>query len=209
MKAFVVMWRTIRALYDELFLFVWLSLLWWAGTLLILPAAPVTLGLHKAANRVANYKRVDSSFFWESARQYIGRGWLLYAGNLLIFAGVIFNIWFYLNGRSSWAQVVGIAWIWILLFLLMASQYLFPLFWQQDHPSLKMVVRNALLLALRHPLYTFLLLLFQVLILVLSFVLVVPILLLTPALLALTMNVGLVGLLQEMGLAPPPPELPG
>ena len=33
MKAFTVMWRTIRALYEDLLLWVWLSVLWWIGGL--------------------------------------------------------------------------------------------------------------------------------------------------------------------------------
>lgn len=207
MKAFTVMGRTFKALYDELFLWVWLSVLWWVGTVLIVPAAPVTMGLHRAANRVANYKRVDTGFFYESARQYIGKGWLLYALNLLMFAGIMFNIIFYLNSPASWAQVVGIVWVWALILLSMASQYFFPLFWQQEEQSIKLVLRNALLLALRHPLYTFLLLLFQIVLLVVSFFTVLPIFLLTPAAVVVAANFGLVGLLQEMGLAPQPPEL--
>ena len=40
MKAFTVMGRTIKAVYEELFLCVYLSLLWWLGTVLIVTAAP-------------------------------------------------------------------------------------------------------------------------------------------------------------------------
>jgi uncharacterized membrane protein YesL len=207
MKAFLVMGRSLKALYDELFLWVWLSVLWWVGTVLIIPAAPVMLGLHMAANRVANYKRVDSGFFYESARRYIGRGWLLYALNLLMLVGVLFNIYFYLNSTAAWAQIVGIIWIWVLLLLLMASQYFFPLFWQQDQPTIGMILRNAFLLSIRYPLYTFLMLIFQILLLVISLVTVLPIFLLMPAAIVVTANFSLVGALQEMGLAPQPPEV--
>jgi uncharacterized membrane protein YesL len=207
MKAFLVMGRSLKALYDELFLWVWLSVLWWVGTVLIIPAAPVMLGLHMAANRVANYKRVDSGFFYDSARQYIGRGWLLYALNLLMLAGVLFNIYFYLNSTAAWAQIVGIVWIWVLMLLSMASQYFFPLFWQQDQPTIGMILRNAFLLSIRYPLYTFLMLIFQILLLVISIVTVLPIFLLMPAAIVVTANFSLVGALQEMGLAPQPPEV--
>lgn len=205
MKAFLVMGRSLKALYDELFLWVWLSVLWWIGTVLILPAAPVMVGLHMAANRVANYKRVDSGFFYESARQYIGKGWLLYLLNLLMVAGVIFNVVFYFNNTAAWAQIVGIIWIWVLLLLVMANQYFFPLFWQQDEPSIKMILRNAFLLSIRYPLYTFLMLIFQILLIVISFVTVLPIFLLMPAAVVVSANFALVGALQEMGLAPQPP----
>jgi hypothetical protein len=82
----------------------------------------------------------------------------------------------------------------------------FRSFFQQDEPSVKLALRNAALLALRFPLYSFLLAVFQVLLVTLSFVLVLPLVILAPAMLALSGELGLVGMLQEMGLAPPPPE---
>ena len=42
MKAFTIMGRTLKAAWDELFLCVFMSVVWWVGTILILPAAPVT-----------------------------------------------------------------------------------------------------------------------------------------------------------------------
>ena len=87
----------------------------------------------------------------------------------------------------------------------MMMQYLFPLFWQQDEPEFKLILRNGMLLALRYPLYTFLMLIFQIIIIVLSVVLTLPLLLLMPALVGLAANFALVGVLQEMGLAPQPP----
>ncbi|MEZ4657788.1 MAG: hypothetical protein R2911_09460 [Caldilineaceae bacterium] len=207
MKAFTVMGRTIKAGYEELFLCVFLSLVWWAGTLLIVTAAPATLGLHKVTNRIANYKRVDSSFFWEAARSNIGRGWLLYLLHILIPVAVLFNVYFYISSPVTWMRIIAIAWLWIMLLIAMMMQYLFPLFWQQDEPDFKLILRNALLLALRYPLYTFLMLIFQILLFALSVALTLPLLLLMPALMGLAANFALVGVLQEMGLAEGPPEV--
>ncbi|NJN84249.1 MAG: hypothetical protein HC802_19530 [Caldilineaceae bacterium] len=207
MKAFTIMGRTFKAAYDELFLCVFLSLVWWLGTVLIVTAAPATVGLFNVTNRIANYKRADTSFFWESARQNIGRGWLLYAISLLGLGAILFNAIFYFNA-DGWLRAFGVFWVWLFVYCLMFSQYLFPLFWQQDEPDLKLVFRNAALLALRHPLYTFLMLLFQIFLFVLSVLLTLPVLLLMPAMVALAANFALTGLLQEMGLAPLPPETP-
>ena len=205
MKAFTVMWRTIKALYEDLLLWVWLSVLWWVGIFLVLPAGPVTAGIHNAANRVANYKRVDSAFFWEGALLTIGKSWLLLGTNILLVVGVVVNIQFYGNSEANWARIVSIIWVWILLIILMAGQYFFPLLWQQDEMSVKMVLRNSFILALRHPIYTFLMLLFQVVLIVVSVATVLPIFLLTPAAVVLAMNFGLAGLLQELDLVPEPP----
>ena len=206
MKAFVVMGRTLKAAYDELFLCVFLSIMWWIGTILILPAAPATAGLHYVANRIANYKRVDTSFFWEGARMYIGRGWLLYLINLLLPVIILTSIVFYL-GTTGWLRVFGFICIWLFILALMIGQYYFPLFWQQDEPNIKLVLRNAVLLALQHPLYTFLMLLFQILLLGISIAITLPLFLLAPALIALSANFALTGMLQEVGLAPQPPQV--
>ena len=50
---------------------------------------------------------------------------------------------------------------------------------------------------------------FQVLLIALSFTLVVPVVLLMPGMVALSQNFALVGLLQDMDLAPQPPEMSG
>jgi uncharacterized membrane protein YesL len=205
MKAFVVMGRTLKAVYDELFLCVFLSLIWWLGTVLIVTAAPATVGLQHVANRIANYKRVDNSFFWEGARSNIGRGWGLYLINLVVPIIIATSVFFYLS-TTGWLRILGFVCIWLFVFILMISQYYFPLFWQQDEPSVRLILRNAALLALQHPLYTLLMLLFQILIIVLSIAITLPVFLLLPAVIAISANFALTGMLQDVGLAPQPPQ---
>ena len=187
------------------FLCVFLSLMWWLGTILIVPAAPATVGLHHVANRIANYKRVDASFFWEAARSNIGRGWLLYLINLLVPFIIFTSIFFYLS-TTGWLRILGFVCIWLFIFVLMISQYYFPLFWQQDEPDIRLILRNAVLLALQHPLYTFLMLLFQLVLIGISVAITLPLFLLAPALIAVSANFALTGMLQEVGLAPLPPQ---
>lgn len=207
MKAFVVMGRTFKATYDELFLCVFLSVAWWIGTVLVIPAAPVTAGIQRVANRMANYKRVDSSFFWEGARSQIGHSWLMFLINLLAPLMMAINAWFYFQ-LEGWAQLAGILFVWLLLIALMIGQFVFPFFWQQDEPNIKLALRNATVLAMRNPVFTFLLLFFQVLLLLLSTAITLPLILLAPAMIAIAANFGLAALLQEMGLAPEPPVTP-
>jgi hypothetical protein len=242
MKAFVVMGRVLKAAYEDLFLCVFLSMIWWAcpvilllligaigqyagGILETLPTTSglaglvlivliilivqprVTMGVQHVANRIANYKRADSGFFWDGTRQHKRQGYILFLISLLLPVAIGFNIWFYWNSQG-WLQLIGVVWLWLFLFSLMAGQYFFPLFWQQDEPNIRLALRNSILLTLQNPLYSFLMLLFQLILLAISIALTLPLLVLAPALLALTNNFALVGLLQEMGLAPQPPETP-
>lgn len=206
MKAFVVMGRVLKATYEELFLCVYMSLLWWLGHLLVVTAAPAMMGVNRVFNRPANYKRVDSSFFWEGARTEVWRGWVLYLIMLVVPAALAFNVWFYAQAQGA-LRLFAIFWIWLFFMSFLVTQYLFPLFWQQDEPSLRLTLRNAVILALRHPLYSLLMALFELVVLVLGVVLTLPLLILTPAMLALCGNFALAGILQEMDLAPQPPEI--
>lgn len=208
MKAFRIMGRVFKATYEELFLVVGLSVTWWIGTLLILTAPMTTAGVQNVANRIANYKRANFDFFWSGARSNIGRGVLLFL--LLVLAPPLlwFSIVFYFE-QQGWLVLFGVVMAWVLLLVLVGGQYFFPLYWQQTEPSLKLVLRNGMLLAIRHPVYSLLMLLFQLLLIVLSFALVVPVMLLLPGMIALSQNCALVGLLQEMDLAPQPPEMSG
>ncbi len=208
MKAFRVMGRTIKGAYDEFFLVVGLSLAFWAGTLLVVTAPMTWVGVNHVANRIANYRRAGFDFFWEGAKHAVGRGVLLWL--LLVAAPPIMatSVNFYLT-NGGWLLVPGFITVWLLALTVLAAQYFYPLFWQQTEPALGMILRNSFLLVVRHPLYTLLIFLFQVVLVILSIMLVVPVLLLLPGLLALSHNYALVGLLQEMDLAPPPPETSG
>ncbi|MFZ4847517.1 MAG: hypothetical protein ACOYL7_00100 [Caldilinea sp.] len=208
MKAFTIIGRTFKGAYEEFFLVVGLSVLFWIGTLLVVTAPMTWAGMHHVANRMANYKRVEFGFFWEGARQHIGRGVLL--ALLLVFAPIAMTISinFYLSG-GGWLVVPGFITLWLLLLSVLAAQYFYPLFWQQNEPTVPLLLRNSFLLVIRHPLYSVLMLIFQLLLAVVSIVLVVPVLLILPGLLVLSHNYALVGLLQEMDLAPQPPQMSG
>lgn len=206
MRAFSMMWRVLKFAWDELFTLVAISVLWWAGVALIVTAAPATLGLNAVTNRIANYKRSGTEFFWSEAKRYPGKAWLLFGSMLVALVLILFNLWFYANAEGWW-RYISVAWFWVLLFYLMGAQYLFPLLCQQDAPEIRMALRNAAVLSLRAPLYALLALLFHLVLTLICFALLAPIILLWPGLMAMSVNTFMVGLLQEMGLADQPPVL--
>ena len=198
------MGRTFKGAYDEFFLILIVSLLWWVGTLLIVTAPLAMAGLQQVGNRIANYRRVDLSFFCEGARARIGASIVLWLVLVIVPALFWLSVSFYFE-RGGWLLLLGTLLFWALVFLVMSAQYFFPLLWQQSDPGLGVLLRNSAVLAGRHPLYSLLMVLFQAGLIVFSVVLVLPLVVL-PGLIALAQNYALVGLLQEMGLAPQPPE---
>jgi uncharacterized membrane protein YesL len=208
MKAFRVMGRTFKSTYEELFLIIITSLLWWVGILLIVTAPFATMGIQTVANRIANYKRVNQSFFWDGARMQSRRGVVLFLLWLLTPPLMWFSIGFYLN-RQGWLTLLGIVLAWAMLIILMAGQYTYALLLQQSEPSLKLDLRNAIVLAFRHPLFSLIMLLLQLILTAVCSVLVIPLVFLLPGMLALAQNHALIALLQDMGLAPQPPVISG
>ena len=114
MKAFTIMWRVIKSAYEELFLCVGMSLLWWAGLFLVITGAPATMGIEHVANRLANYKRADSGFFWESARLHLRQGFFLFWLSVIVPPALAFNVWFYANSEG-WLRFISLVWLWVLL----------------------------------------------------------------------------------------------
>lgn len=206
MKSFQIMVRILKATWEELFLLVSASLVWWAGLLLVITAGPATMGLYGVTNRLANYKRSGLEFFWSNARRAIGRSWALFAIIVTVLLLILFNIWFY-GASSGWLRSISVAWWWVLVLFFLVAQYLFPLLNQQTEPDVRQALRNAFVLAMRSPLYSLLSLLFQTVLVFVSVALVLPVLLLLPGVIALSANFMMAGLLEEMGLAEPPPTL--
>ncbi len=112
-----MMWRVLKALWDDLFVIVGVSVLWWAGAILIVTAGPATLGVNAVTNRIANYKRSGMEFFWSEAKRFPGKAWVLFGGTLIVLALIILNITFYFNAQG-WLRYLTVVWIWVLLFFL-------------------------------------------------------------------------------------------
>ena len=155
---------------------------------------------------MANYKRVDNSFFFDGGKSHIAKGWLLYALFLIAPIAVAFNVWFYFRVEGP-LRAFSLFWVWAFVTILMIAQYVFPLMWQQDEPNVWLAIRNAALLTARHPLYSLLMLIFELILLTLSTALTLPLLILAPSMLSLCGNLALVGLLQEMDMGPEPPVM--
>lgn len=193
-----------QSAYEELFLCVGMSLLWWAGLFLVVTGAPATMGIDMSptdrqtinGQTVVSFGKAHASI---CARVSFSSGFRslchphlpsMFGSMPIVKAGSVSSRW---SGFGFY--------YWLLI-----SQYLFPLFWQQDEPNIRLAFRNAALLTAKYPLYSLLLFLFQILLIFICVAVVLPLPLLLPAMIALAQNFGTLGLLQEMGLAPEPPE---
>jgi uncharacterized membrane protein YesL len=175
MRALSVTWRTIVSLYNELFLFIGLCLLWWLTggfmvaamvifglpflqvggpvwlvPLVAIPAGPATAALANAARRAARDIHVDRSFFWDGWKQYWKRALALNAISMVIFSLLILNLFFYL-GRAGLVQALAFLWAYLLVFWFSVQLYLFPVLIGLKEPTVLGALRTAVVFGLAKP----------------------------------------------------------
>ena len=198
MQAFHVVWRAIRDLYDDLFVFVPLSLLWWLCFLVIIPLPPAVAGLVYLANEIAHERRIEWRMAVEGARLFFWRSWVVFLVSVLGFLVVGMNIWFYLNQFTGLPQYLTILWLYLLIIWSAAQIYVYPLLIAMEKPRVLLIFRNALLLTLANPLFTVLLLVLFLALTVVSVAFPLLLILVLPGLLSLVSTRALVYLVERV-----------
>lgn len=151
----------------------------------VLPAGPATIGLYAVSFRIADGRAVKLADFFEGVRNHARVGIILttaaVAGLLLIF----FNVGFYLAVNNIFGGLMLGLWLYLLIAWLGVLVYAFPLVFLQEQPDLRLIARNAFLMALGRPIYTLATLVLMAIVFVASAYLIAPIVLFTVAFFAL------------------------
>lgn len=184
-KALSIAWRGVADSYNELFPIVGMNLIWFGLNILLallfspvlylavgfgvppelasiallilimIAPNPAAAGIHNYANQLVKEELVDFSLVWEGLRRYWAKALLLFTIGVLGLAMLVANAAFYLSNESQILKIVGVIWIYALYLWLSLQIYLLPLLVEQEVKSLKIVYRNAALLAIDNPLVTF------------------------------------------------------
>ena len=125
-----------------------ISILWVILIIPIILMSVTTMGMYHFTYLLVEQKDIKLIELFHGMKKYGARG-VLYAFSYLVFLLVLLvNIRFYLNItggiRMGGAILAGLA-FWIILFLLLVLQYLFPLLVRQNIPFKKLVLRSFLL----------------------------------------------------------------
>jgi len=161
--------RAFRDWWDELFLMVGVNLVVSLLALPIVTLFPALMGAYYVTYEKSHERRVEFDYFWQGFRQYFGKAWALGSINLIITVLLIVNILFYMQ-QPSWLFYLTILWIYLFILWLGVQIYVFPLAIEQEDKSVKLIYRNAALLAMGRPLRTFIVALFLLLLLATSVV---------------------------------------
>lgn len=189
MKAFVIIGRAFRTLYEEVFPLMLMSVVTLLATFLVLPGPFAQAGLWRVAQNAAEGRETTWRVFWEGAKAYGPRNW---ANTLLLAAGyllIALNLWFYNNPNISPLSPDVAVWlsaVWIALGVLWTAVAFYLLAFQLEmiEPRFWLSIRNALFLSLLHPIQTisFLLLLGVILLVCVQVPMLIPLLILLPGL---------------------------
>lgn len=187
---FAVAWQAVKDSVDELFVlmavnFVYvlmnLPLLGLGGMMLlnngalslaslvlvlsVLVLGPANAGLYTVAQQITEGRAVKTRVFFEGLRQHYKLGWQVYGAWMAGFVLILINLQFYTQINS----VVGLALVILLLDVLLIWVslliYIGPLMLLQTDKRLRIIARNAFLMALGRPLFTLVTLVLMVLIL--------------------------------------------
>lgn len=241
-RAIGVVWQGIKDLYDDLFPFIGMNLIWLlpslalasvfglllspiilgvgafgreaptqevqtvvytlasllGGLLVIFGPNPAGAGFHYYANRKINDERVEFSVFWEGLRMYWKRTLYLFLISIGGTALLLVNIVFYFSRQEQILGAVGMIFIWVLVIGWLPMQmYAVPLLMEQQSKSVRLVVRNAAVLALGNPGFSLVLFVLIVILAAVSVVIPVVVTLLGGALVAVIEQHAVITLLER------------
>lgn len=209
MNIFRTFWKSVRELFDDLFILAIINVLWVlinAPAFLILGAAvssgsfgliglalllsvislgPSNAGLYTVAERVTEGRTSSWRDFIAGLRANAKRSWQVYGLWMIGLILILFNLQFYgLNG-SQLSAFVSIIFLYLLVVWLGILIYLGPLMLIQIDKRLRVLARNAVLMTIGRPLFTLGTLILMAIILVSSIWLVILLFMATFSFLAL------------------------
>lgn len=128
------------------------NVMWLLLSLPLVTLIPATGGLYHAMNLLAHERHTSWRSVWEGFRQYFWLSWRWGLLNVVIYGGLLTNIWYY--GQTSWGVWIRPLFLILTLLWTLLQIYLFPILLEQEQPSLRLALRNSALIVLRRPLPT-------------------------------------------------------
>ena len=198
---FRVFWRSIRDVFDDMFLLIITNIVWCLislpllaaavyvalqnaplpatvlALLSVLPLGPATAGLYAIAQRTTEGRTSKIGQFFEGMRDNARLSWKVYGLWMLGLVTILFNLVFYANLGAPFGAFLQILFLYLLLIWFTFLIYIGPLMLLQTDKRIRVIARNAVLMALGRPLFTLVTLVLMVAIFILSLlpgVLIVP-----------------------------------
>lgn len=175
---FRVFWRAIRDVFDDMFLLILTNLVWSVMTwpllglalfsglnnfavpatvfalLSILPLGPAMGGLYTIAQRSTEGRTSKISNFFEGVREHAKFGWKVYGCWMVGLVAIIYNLGFYGSMASAVGSFLYVLFLYILAIWFALLIYIGPLMLLQSDKRVRIIARNAALMAFGRPVFT-------------------------------------------------------
>jgi uncharacterized membrane protein YesL len=199
-------WRSIKDLFEELFILALVNILW---LLINAPAAiallffanglgafllvlmlgvitigPSTAGVYAIAERVTEGRTSSWRHFFQGMRAYAVLSWKVYGLWMLGLVVILFNLRFYNNTGNTVSTFLMVVFLYIALIWFSLLIYIGPLMFLQTDKQIRTIARNAALMAFGRPIFTGVTLVLMAVIAIASYLLPIIVLLATFSFLA-------------------------
>jgi hypothetical protein len=151
-----MIWKVFRNsladMWDEMFYVILFNIIWFFGTLLIIPWPLVTFGLFHIAHDIGQGKGIKLSMFWRHLRQTWKQAYIWGGLNLVALLTVWMNVYFYGTIGTEWAGYVQVLFIALFGFWFIWQLIALAFYPRLKEPGFKMATRNAAITIGRYPL---------------------------------------------------------
>jgi uncharacterized membrane protein YesL len=212
LRAFLIAARAAVTYYNDLFLLIGLSILWWLTggvffgvavvlaipmfvaepgsawwltPLVAIPAGPAISAMAVVVRRSARDIRVDRGFYMEGLREHWRPAIILSAIGAVVLALLLLNFLFYSGQSNRYLQVASLVWGYLIVMWLAVQFYAYPILVAMERPRPLVALRTSAIATFANPLFSALLVLVAAILTTLSTVLAAPLLIAWPALMAL------------------------
>jgi uncharacterized membrane protein YesL len=144
--------KSVIDLWDEMLYLVVFNVLWFVGTLLIVPWPFVTFALFYIARDVTDGKGIKWGKFFQYGRGTWRQAYTWGAFNIIVLGLLVFNILFYARYSAQWAALLQLFFVSLTAFWIVLQLMAVALYPNLVEPSLRLATRNAAILMGRHPL---------------------------------------------------------
>lgn len=199
MTLFRIARRALRVINHQGYVLVWANLFWIALTALIVTAPAAWAGMARLCHRSQTESQVTLEAFWSGFREHFWRGLALGMLTLVIVVVNITNLAAYPSDGSVGVLLLRVAWTVALLLWLSIFLYFWVIIEEMEQPTLLAGLRNAALMALRHPFVTLQLWILLLLVVALSSILVPMWFLLTAAIINTLVTTTVLVILEQDG----------
>lgn len=176
--------RTVRDAWDALVSLAALNFIWFALSLTVVLLPPATVAMFEATNQLARGRQVEAVEYLGAVRRQFLRSWAWALLNAVVIGLLVVSVVFY-DRPEPWAAAVRSLFLLATFAWLVAQLMVWPYVFEQDEPSLRRAIRNALLTVLGAPVFSIMIGAIVAAVLVVSAVVLVPVAFMTTAFLCL------------------------